>query len=112
MPPDATPACFPPGRYFVLTPAGGEGGVSLSAAGEQFVIDPYSEGMLLSVAEVGAACCACCACCVLKGLLLSVAGVGADCVLADCRCDCPHQRQQECIRQCRTFQGWRAAVRV
>jgi hypothetical protein len=46
--------CFPLCRYFVLMPAGGEGGVSLSAAGEQFVIDPYSEGMLLSVAEVGA----------------------------------------------------------
>jgi hypothetical protein len=44
--------CFPLCRYFVLMPAGGEGGVSLSAAGEQFVIDPYSEGMLLSVAEV------------------------------------------------------------
>lgn len=39
------------GRYFVLIPA--DESVSLTLAGERMCIDPYSEGMLLSEAEVG-----------------------------------------------------------
>lgn len=49
VPPCPLPPSLPR-RYFVLQPADPE--VSLSAAGERFVIDPYSEGMLLSEAEV------------------------------------------------------------
>lgn len=44
------PVALEGGRYFVLMPA--DETVSLSVAGEAFVIDPYSEGMLLSVTEV------------------------------------------------------------
>jgi hypothetical protein len=42
--------CLPPPRYFVLVPA--DDSVSLRAAGEAFVVDPYSQGMLLSASEV------------------------------------------------------------
>ncbi|KAI7837303.1 hypothetical protein COHA_008867 [Chlorella ohadii] len=44
------PVALEGGRYYVLQPA--DDSVVLSAAGERFVIDPYSEGMLLSETEV------------------------------------------------------------
>lgn len=49
-PPHLAPAPAPPCRYFVLMPA--DDSISLKVAGESIVIDPYSEGMLLSVSEV------------------------------------------------------------
>ena len=47
------PVALEGGRYFVLQPAEGGEGASLAAGGERFVIDPYSEGMLLAESEVG-----------------------------------------------------------
>lgn len=44
------PVALEGGRYFVLMPA--DDSISLKVAGESIVIDPYSEGMLLSVSEV------------------------------------------------------------
>ncbi|KAI3425219.1 hypothetical protein D9Q98_008987 [Chlorella vulgaris] len=47
---DLLPVALEGGRYFVLVPA--DDSVSLRAAGEAFVVDPYSQGMLLSASEV------------------------------------------------------------
>ncbi|PSC70018.1 hypothetical protein C2E20_6550 [Micractinium conductrix] len=44
------PVALEGGRYFVLMPA--DNAASLSVAGERFVIDPYSEGLLMSEAEI------------------------------------------------------------
>lgn len=58
------PVALDGGRYFVLLPA--DPAVGLSAGGEQFVIDPYSRGLLLSAAEAS------CIHCVAAGPWLSL----------------------------------------